>query len=279
MKRIPVLLALIAMLPIFSAAYGAEDSPPPASAAPLENAAPLPNTGVDLVKTLEDHRWTLSSATDADNRRIDALFPANGRPFTLTFAAARLSVQGGCNSFAGGYQINAEGLWQAKKMAATMMACEPALMQADTALVALLAQPLHIDISQGLQPVLQLETPAKESLALDGKVTPEAMYGPGTLIFLEVDAQQLKCRNPRNGQTTCLQVREISFDEKGLRNAPPGPWRPFYDTIEGYTHTDGQRNVLRVKRFQRGAVTDKSAPTVYVLDLIVESETVPGGSQ
>ena len=100
-----------------------------------------------------------------------------------------------------------------------MMACEPALMQADTALAALLAQPLQIAITWGAPPQLHLQTASNETLVLEGQVTPEAVYGPGTLIFLEVDARQLPCRNPRNAQTTCLQVREISFDEQGLRTA------------------------------------------------------------
>ncbi|MGL4565269.1 MAG: DUF4377 domain-containing protein, partial [Halioglobus sp.] len=90
-----------------------------------------------------------------------------------------------------------------------------------------------------------------------------------------VGAEQLPCRNPRNAATTCLQVREVSFDEKGLRSAAPGPWQPFYDDIEGYTHRPGERNVLRVKRFDRGAAAGDAAAAIYVLDLIVETEVVP----
>jgi Domain of unknown function (DUF4377) len=120
-----------------------------------------------------------------------------------------------------------------------------------------------------------LQTASTETLALEGQVTPEAVYGPATLIFLEVDARQLPCRNPRNTQTICLQVREISFDEQGLRTAISGPWQPFYDDIEGYTHTPGERNVLRVKRFDRSAATGNAAPAIYVLDLIIETEIVP----
>ncbi len=129
--------------------------------------------------------------------------------------------------------------------------------------------------SWGAPPQLHLQTASNETLVLEGQVTPEALYGPGTLIFLEVDARQLPCRNPRNAQTTCLQVREISFDEQGLRTAMSGPWQPFYDDIEGYTHTPGERNVLRVKRFDRGAAPGNAAPAIYVLDLIIETEIVP----
>ena len=53
----------------------------------------------------------------------------------------------------------------------------------------------------------------------------------------------------------------------------PGEWQPFYDPIEGYTHQPGVRNVLRLKRFERGASAGGS-PFVFVLDLVVESEVV-----
>jgi hypothetical protein len=54
----------------------------------------------------------------------------------------------------------------------------------------------------------------------------------------------------------------------------PGPFQPFYATIDGYTHTPGERNVIRVKRFQRSPVPADAPPAVYVLDLMVETETV-----
>lgn len=269
MRYIPLLFALTTLLPVFASAQGAED---PA----LSNDPALQTTAeADLPQTLEDHRWALVAATDGENRRIDALFPAAGHPYTFTFSASILNVQGGCNSIGGGYQVNDRGELEAGQMRSTMMACAPELMQADTALAALLAQPLHIEVTQDTPPQLQLRTASNEILTLQGQATPEALYGPGTLIFLEVDAWQLPCRNPHNGQITCLQVREISFDEQGLRTATPGPWRPFYDNIEGYNHTPGERTVLRVKRFDRGAVADAAAPTVYVLDLVIKTEIVP----
>ena len=49
----------------------------------------------------------------------------------------------------------------------------------------------------------------------------------------------------------CLNVREVRFDDQGLGQDPPGPWQPFTGRIEGYAHTPGVRNVLRVDRYQR----------------------------
>lgn len=230
--------------------------------------------GASLSQVLEDHRWTLESATDAEDRRIDTLFPAAERPFAFSFSASRLNVEGGCNSIRGSYQINAQGQLEARQMAATMMACEPALMKADSTLSALLSTPLRIELVRGAQPLLRLLTASNETLELRGQVTPEALYGPGTIIFLEVDAQRVDCTNPWRPETRCLQVRERRFDEQGLRVGTPGEWQPFYAEIDGYEHTPGVRNVIRVKRFQRSPVPENAAPAVYVLDLVVESETV-----
>ncbi len=269
MRRLPLLLALTALQLAFAPAHATEE--------PAQNDIPAPMTNADagLLQILQDHRWSLTAATDGQAQAIATLLPADAPPYRFTFSADMLNFQGGCNNFGGGYQINARGELEAGPMRSTMMACEPALMQADTALAALLAQPLHIAITWGAPPQLHLQTAANETLVLEGQVTPEAVYGAGTLVFLEVDARELPCRNPRNAQTTCLQVREISFDEQGLRTAISGPWQPFYDDIEGYTHTPGERNVLRVKRFDRGAVPANAAPAVYVLDLIIETELVP----
>lgn len=218
---------------------------------------------------LQDHRWHLASASTGANQRIEALFPKD-RPFEFRFDGATMAVNGGCNGLRGGFQINAEGQFVAGRMMSTMMACEPALMAADKALSALLAQPLRIMLVQGTQPTLILLSPSNDVLMLKGQKTPEALYGPATRIFLEVAAQTVACANPPSGQTQCLQVREITFDEKGLRAGSPGEWTPFTDGIEGYQHSPGVRNVLRVNRYQSGG-----AAPVYVLDLVVESASEP----
>ncbi|MCC7348652.1 MAG: DUF4377 domain-containing protein [Variibacter sp.] len=49
----------------------------------------------------------------------------------------------------------------------------------------------------------------------------------------------------------------------------------MYEPIEGFTHTEGERSVLRVKRFQRPKAAADASRFVYVLDLKVESEVVP----
>jgi len=71
-----------------------------------------------------------------------------------------------------------------------------------------------------------------------------------------------------------LQVRERRFDKQGLRIEPPDEWRAFYGGIDGYTHTAGVRNVLRINRYKRAKTPADASSYLYVLDLVVESETV-----
>jgi len=237
----------------------------------LKLVAPVAEAGVQ--RTLESHRWTLTAATGAQGQRIDGLPAGTGRPIVFNFAEGRVNIEGGCNRSFGGYQIDADGQLRVGRMASTMIACEPAAMKADAVLSELLAEPVKIELAPGAEPVLRLVTPANAMLTFKGQMTSEARYGPPTRVFLEVAAQTVVCKNPLSGANACIQVRERRFDAQGLVVGAPGAWQPFYDPIEGYTHQPGVRNVLRLKRFERDASAGGPA-FVYVLDLVVESETV-----
>ena len=251
---------------------GAAPSWPQPAQRVLERVAAAPESGVQ--RTLESHRWTLTSATDAQGKPIDGLPAGAGRAIVFNFTEGRLNVEGGCNRTFGGYRIEGDSRLKVGRMASTMMACEPAAMKADATLSELLAEPAKIELAPGAEPVLRLVTPANATLSFKGQMTPEARYGPPTRVFLEVAAQTVACKNPLSGANACIQVRERRFDAQGLVVGPPGAWQPFYDPIEGYTHQPGVRTVLRLKRFERAAAAGGPA-FVYVLDLVVESETVP----
>lgn len=236
---------------------------------------PQTATNDDLAQTLERNRWTLESATDSQNRAIDVLAPQKDRSVVFTFSGTRLSIQGPCNRIMGSYQINAAGQLTVNGTAAGMMACDPALMKGDAVLSRMLATPLHVELSNGASPRLRLMSAGSETLILAGQATPEALYGAPSIIFLEVSDQQVACKNPPAPNTSCLQVRERHYDEKGLPVGPPGEWQPLYQNIEGYTHKEGIRNVLRLKRFNRKPVSPDGSSTLYVLDIVVESEVLP----
>lgn len=107
------------------------------------------------------------------------------------------------------------------------------------------------------------------------QATLQSLYGAPTRVFLGVAAQTVPCQPGAGGPTQCLQLRERRFNAQGLRVDPPGEWRAFYSRIDGHTHTPGVRNVLRIDRFKRSKVPVDASVYVYVLDLVVESETVP----
>jgi hypothetical protein len=138
----------------------------------------------------------------------------------------------------------------------------------------LLAGPLRVEVVPGTQPQMRLVAASNEALELTGQMTLEARYGPATLVFLEVAAQKVNCSNPPGGEAMCLQVRERHFDSQGLAIGTPGALQPFFGNIEGFTHTPGTRSVVRVKRFQRSPAPADASSSLYVLDLVVESETV-----
>jgi hypothetical protein len=187
----------------------------------------------------------------------------------------RLVVSGGCNNMTGSWRLSPQGQLMVGRLAATMKACEPALMKADAALSAVLAQHLDVQLQPGATPTLRLVSPTRQTLALNGQATLQSQYGAPTRIFLEVAAQTVPCQPGAGGPTQCLQVRERRFDAQGLRIEPPGEWRAFYAPIDGYTHTPGVRNVLRIDRYKRSKVPADASAFVYVLDLVVESETMP----
>jgi len=250
---------------------GATAAWPQATQRQLARLKPLAAT--EIPRTLDNHRWTLVWAVDAQGQPVAGLPAATEREIHFSFGAGRFNIEGGCNRMTSGYQIDTEGTLSLGRMASTMIACEPAAMKVDAALADLLAQPLKSEILTGAATTLRLTSPANATLFFTGQMTPEARYGQPTRVFLEVGATTVVCKNSLGASAECLQVRERRFDEQGLAVGVPGAWLPFAETIEGYTHEPGVRNVLRLKRFDR-APAGGGASFLYVLDLVVQSETV-----
>ena len=243
----------------------------PAANLVLTLAAPAPQSG-ELEQQLVRYRWTLVFATDANNRRIAGLPPSQDRPVVLSFAGSRLSIQGPCNRLIGGYQVTGANQLTVNVGASTKMACDPALMQADSDLSNLLANLLQVQMTGRPSAQLQLVSPGNGTLNFTGELTPESLYGAGTTVFLEIAAHSVACPNPPSPNTRCLQYRERHYDDKGLVVGTPGEWKPLTVNIEGFTHREGVRNVLRVKQFQGLASAGGAPSNLYVLDLVVESE-------
>jgi len=277
-------LSLALLLPLALAACnkppaGSTEPPPgelPAAAKP-DPAAPPPMAMpvTDPAALLPAHHWKLTAATDAQGQRIDALFVRADAPLQLDFADGRLAVSNTCNRMAGGFTLEGDTL-TLSPMASTMMACpDPKLKALDAEVGKRLAGALTLVATAGDTPELVLANAGGDRLVFQGTPTPATRFGgPGERIFLEVGPETKPCSHPLVPDKQCLQVREVRFDENGIRIGEPGEWQNFYDGIEGYTHQPGVRNVLRIDRYTRKDVPADASRYAYVLDMVVESEQV-----
>lgn len=237
-------------------------SPAPAGDSPAAAVTPA---------DLSAHHWHLDSARDAAGAPIAALLARADKPLTLDFADGRVAVGNACNGIGGGYTL-APGRLQVGPLMSTRMACSDPRVAA-----------LDAEIGNRLEGTLQLALPAPQRLRLTtaagdvlefaGEPTAATRYGgPGERVFLEVAAHTRPCPHPLVADMQCLQVRELHYDDKGLKTGTEGAFRHFYETIEGYRHQPGIRNVLRVNRYTVANPPADGSSKAYVLDLTVESE-------
>lgn len=274
---------LLLLLPLALAACTSKDKPSPAA----ETAAPAPAATTEPADAkspaadspmLAGYRWKLESATDARGKRIDALFPGGDRALTLKFESGNVGVTGGCNQLGGKYEVDAQGQLKTADLASTLMACDEPLMKADKAISDLLSKPQQARVEESAPPRLRLVSASGENSSWIGEATAETRYGgPGETVFLEVAPQRIACNHPLIPNHQCLQVREIRYAENGVKQSPPGEWQPLYEGIDGFEFREGERRVLRLKKFERDPVPADASSIAYVLDMVVESEIVPAG--
>lgn len=268
MKRILLLALPIALMTACNNAPSAAEG----DAAPAKAPAAAAAASIDG-KLLGANHWVLDAATDSSGKRIDALFVRADKPVTLDFADGRLSVDNACNHMGGDYTLAGNEM-TVSRMASTMMACtDQALMALDQAVGSRLEGTLKID--QLDASTLKLTSATGDVLTFRGEPTAETRYGgPGETVFLEVDSRTKPCSHPLIRNMQCLQVREVHYDDKGLEQGKRGEFYNFYDSIEGYAHEDGVRNVLRVKRYEVKNPPADASSRAYVLDMVVGSEVV-----
>lgn len=266
----------LALLPLAVALAACTPSSPTASAPPPSSQVAPPASsasgGALDVQALGAAHWRLTGAVDAAGGRIEALFPAPDGPLQLDFTGDRISVGGGCNRMTGPYTLVGER-FEVGALAQTKKFCGGgALMAADEAIAARLAGAGTLVRGDG--DTLVLTTAGGDRLTFTGTPTAAARHGgTGERVFLEVAPQRVPCPHAMIPDHRCLHVRELAFDADGLREGE-GEWRFLYQEIEGYTHTPGVRNVLRLDRFEVADPPADGSSVAYVLDMVVESETV-----
>ncbi len=223
--------------------------------------------------SLGAYHWRLQAATDASGQRIGALLVRPELPLQLDFVDGRIHIRNACNSIAGDVSIDGDTV-RVAALRATKMACmDAAVMALDGEIGKRLQGDARIQLLERDPPQLVWTAANGDVLRFVGAPTPETRFGdPGATVFLEVAARTKPCPDSfKPAAQSCLDVREIKFAE-GQRVGDPGAWRPFQGDIEGYTHQDGIRTVLRVKRFPVAAPSTGAPDVAYILDMVVESE-------
>jgi heat shock protein HslJ len=225
---------------------------------------------------LSGYHWRLQDATDAQGKRIDALLVRPTQPLQFNIADGRIAVLNACNQMAGTIAIDGDEA-RVGRLIATKMACLDApIMALDGAISQRLQGVARIALRESDPPQLLWTAANGDVLRFVGEPTPETRYGSaGETIFLEVAPQTKPCRAGLAPNTmSCLQIRELRYDDNGLRVGEPGPWQTSSIRIDGFTHEPGIRTVLRVKRFAiRNAPAD-TPQVAYILETAIESEMV-----
>lgn len=287
MKRL-LLLALPALLAGCPKPHANGDAPAAEPAAPVASAEAVAAadesaatekvefTDVAVIRiagVLPKYHWQLASAADAQGQRIEALLARPEQPVTLDFASGKVGISNTCNRMGGSYKPGNRKV-TIGKLASTMMACaDPKLMALDREVGKRLEGDLGLRMATGETRQIELKTASGDVLVFVGVPTTATRYrGQGERVFLEVAARTRPCSNPPGPDKQCLQVREIKYDDNGLKIGTPGAFENFHGEIEGYVHRSGERNVLRVYRYAIKNPPAAAPSPAYVLDMVVESD-------
>lgn len=257
-------LAALALAALMSACASTPSQQEPMPSAAAQASAP----------TLAAYDWSLAAALDAQGRPDGRWLLAGHAPLQLHFEGQHLSVRQLCNLMGANFATQGEDM-QLNPLMSTKRACaDPALMQLEDRVGTLLPTVRRYRLLAGATPRLQLFFADGSRWELTGQPTPQTQYGgPGERVFLEVAPERVACSHGVVRNAQCLRVREIRYADNGVKTHV-GPWQPFYDEVQGYTHEAGVRNVLRITRFKRQNPPADASAYAYVLDMVVESERV-----
>ena len=213
-------------------------------------------------KNLTEYNWTYQGSKAS-------------KPLVLSFDDnQRLSIQTGCNNQGGTWKVEGNTI-VTSPLASTMMACADDLMQQERLSADIFSEkkvPFTLS-TQNDQAILTITDSKGQKYTFLGKMTAEAKYqSEGKIVFLEISPQTKSCTGV--APQTCMQVREIKYDDKGIKTYADKNWSLYYGQIEGFKHNPEQRVIVRVKRFEiKNPAADQSSQA-DVLDMVVEQELV-----
>lgn len=278
-------LALAALLAACAQTPAQTPAQPPAPA-PARPAAPAPTppnpkeAAMDDARTLPAYDWNLDAVRGPGGQPQPG-WQLAGRPaLQLQFGDGRLSVRKLCNVLGAGYQLAEDRITVTHAMSTKRLCAEPGLMALEARVAAQLPRAQRLQLRPGAgagAPQLVLTFDDGTRWELTGAPTPATRYGAaGERVFFEVAPETVPCNHPLMPAAQCLRVRELRYDERGLRQGEPGPWQVLQGGIEGFQHQRGVRNVLRLQRYataRAGQPQPADAPAyAYVLDMVVTTE-------
>lgn len=224
---------------------------------------------------LSQYHWQLQSANHQNKQVIADFYAGKQQPqLQVNFDSGRLGIYGGCNRTGGAYQITGDTI-KSGVLVSTQMACPAPLMKQDSAAAAFFSnQAIRYDISQQATPVLTLTASNGDRLQFVGSQTADSKYGnrPET-IFLAVSHKTQACVSGVQ-KHNCLLVKEIRYNEQGLKTYEDKQWSVFHSSIEGFKHRADSDTVLRVKRYTVANPPADAGKYAYVLDMVVEQALV-----
>ena len=221
---------------------------------------------------LGNYEWYVREATDAQGRTL-ADFSKNPN-VKLQFNNGFLTVSGGCNNFAAPYQLDSRDmtLTLVGAVAGTLMSCTPELMAQDTAIERFLNEIKFRWVKNNdNQPKLWIENQQGDHLILIGVQSTASKYGQPTTVFWEINNKTRACKSAQ-GKKECLQVRDVTYDE-GIKSST-GEWRIFDGKIEGWHFNPKEKQVLRLKVYQKKSANSREENFIYQLDQIIERSLV-----
>lgn len=212
---------------------------------------------------LTQYQWTYQNAKAS-------------KPLALWFnPQQQLSVQTGCNTQNGTWRIDSDKL-VISALTSTMMACSDELMQQEKFATELLQNrqlAFSINTSQPAQATLVLSDTQGKTYTFVGRMTAETKYqSQAQTIFLEISPQTKTCTGVASQQ--CMQVREVKYDDNGIKNYVDKNWTLYYGHIEGFVHDPSQRVIVRVKRYELKNPAADQSTQADVLDMVVEQEVL-----
>lgn len=219
---------------------------------------------------LSDYNWVLVKAQKqgADIHTLASVIEkGEGK---LSFYDDELGYSVGCNSLSAPYQLTGDKL-SIGTVITTQMLCSPELDEVERHFDkrfknAQLSMTADADKNQATL----VQVNGAEVLTWQGTMTHEARYGEPVVLFWEIAPQTVDCVNRQGKSTSCLKVRNVNYDEQGVK-VGSGAWRTFHGTIHGYEHKTDQKTIVRLNAYNN---PDSNENPLYVFDMAVEVELI-----